>query len=175
MAAKRLIDSAIRLLFQAEDLLAINLIAMSAHQVIVDLGRYHRPGKSLEDEVNRFIPKDQRKLYWRILKAPSNFVKHADRDPKKTLGEISPDFIEETLYLAILHFCHLDQQTSREMEVFRVWYLSNRPDRIQHTNVREDNPLLQKFLEQADKPREDQLLYCRGLLVYLKEMSSRKR
>jgi hypothetical protein len=80
-AATRQMNTAIELYFHELDEVSIHTLAAAAHNLLTDLSsaapqqtviqRYIRPGKLREFE--------------NAIRAPQNFLKHADRDPAATL------------------------------------------------------------------------------------------
>jgi len=70
--ARRQIREAVRLFFGARDPVAIHTLIASAHQILGDISD-KRGAQSVLKNVKR-------------VNYPFNFLKHADRDPRSTLG-----------------------------------------------------------------------------------------
>jgi hypothetical protein len=81
--ARRLIHATIRMLWQNEDPIAINLLAQSADMLTADL-LVNKIGSDMIWD-SQVIVKENKKELLGIVRKPSNFVKHADRDPEAML------------------------------------------------------------------------------------------
>jgi hypothetical protein len=163
-AARRQIDSAIRMLFQNEDPIAIHTLCMAAFRILRDLAE--KCGDSYIHNVTKDIIKaGMEKEFWAVLQGPANFFKHADRDAYAIL-----DVDEEVNDIAMLLTCHyyqnLGHQLSPEMKVLMFWVNVMHPKYL-----REDiQELMKEELSNAKKwlvgqSRQDQLSVCRELLV----------
>jgi len=82
-AARRQLGTAIDLWFDERDPISIHTLIAAAYQVICDLLRH----RGLPDFLyaNPWIRPERRADYARAVRAPANFIKHADRDPKGEL------------------------------------------------------------------------------------------
>lgn len=124
--ARRLIHATIRMIFESEDALAVNLLVQSADRVLSDLIEEN----GLDDVIwNSGIVKTEHiKSLRDFVRRPSNFLKHADQHPEEKLGifEVGP-FSESSLYLAILRYRHLASSFTSHMKFFIGYYLMRNP------------------------------------------------
>jgi hypothetical protein len=81
--ARRLIHTTIRMLWQNEDPIAINLLAQSADSLTSDLLKSKIGRDTIWD--SPVIVKEHKKELLGLLRKPGNFVKHANQDPEATL------------------------------------------------------------------------------------------
>jgi len=134
--AVRQLDAAIRLLFDAGDVVSVHTLAAAAAEVFQDL----LGSKDIESWKNRAVkanPHLEEAEVHRILTTAQNFFKHADRDPEATITfeETDNDMI---IMLAIAEYLELLQdrnknQTDTEMlsipmSVFQFWFFAKRDD-----------------------------------------------
>jgi hypothetical protein len=114
--AQRQIKETVRMFFGERDPVAIHTLIASAHQILTDIGE-KRGAKGA------FALKSVQRLNY-----PSNFLKHADRDPdaKINIGPMlrfSGDFIMD----AILLLQQIASDTPMEAKVFWTWFVSKYP------------------------------------------------
>ena len=81
-AARRQLETAIRIYFSEGDPVATHTLAAAAHQLLADLSKARGSAPMLTDSLLRMIRQDQVKQARDRFNAAANFFKHADRDPR---------------------------------------------------------------------------------------------
>ena len=95
-AARRQLDAAIGLYFAEGDAVAIHTLVGAAHLLIGDLSKTAKQ----ETLVQKFIRPDKQREFIDAIRAPQNFLKHADRDPEAT-RDLNPHATELMLFIEI--------------------------------------------------------------------------
>lgn len=120
-AARRELDSGIRLLFAKEDALAVHTIAFAAYGLLSDLSKAAGRTKTL-----RLLEEDaslrEGKQFWEDLKQLANFLKHADRDPDSVIEGIPEECNEAILFVGCFLLRELDQLSSPETQAMWLWH-----------------------------------------------------
>lgn len=78
-AAKRQVDSAIRLLFIDADPVVIHTLAMAGFSIINDIAQVSDI-KTLR--ITDYVRPEMERKFWEAVKGTANFLKHADKDPE---------------------------------------------------------------------------------------------
>lgn len=78
-AARRNLDAALRAWFANEDPLAVHTLIAAAHEVLSDVAAARGLADALYDSPR--IKPEYRALWHKAVRAPANFLKHANRDP----------------------------------------------------------------------------------------------
>ncbi len=163
-AARRQLDSAIRMLFQNEDPIAIHTLCMAAFRILRDLAE--KGGDSyIHKLVKAIILPGMENEFWGALQGPANFFKHADRDAAAILGDVDEELNDIAMLLTCHYYQNLCHQLTPEMMVLMTWV------NLMHPNYwREDiQVLIEPDLSYARRllvgqSRQDQLSVCRQLL-----------
>jgi len=123
-AAKRQIETAIRLWFYSGDPVSIHTLATAAHRILHDLGRKRGLASVLRQwpGVRPEHKKELRSLFTRY----ENFFKHADKDPEALL-DFNPEATEVFIFDAVLIYRSLTQEVSPILETFKAWMLVHKP------------------------------------------------
>ncbi len=145
-AAKRQIDSAIRMMFSGEDVLAVHTVVAAAHRIVLDLAEKRNLAPYTESisktiatlyrqSFGATIP-DHKLQYWaaqfekekfrRYLNHPANFLKHADKDAEKVLDQDSLQ-TDELLLASCVTYAKLGLNYTPEMIAFIRWHLAVYP------------------------------------------------
>lgn len=122
-AAKRQLDTAIRLMFGGDDPLAVHTLAGAVASLLDDILKKKEGVETWHKHVSDVTGLDPVQV-GRVLRSAQNFLKHADRDHDAML-DFDPSFADEILILATLNIGELEA-LSREMQVFQAWYLARR-------------------------------------------------
>lgn len=163
-AARRQLDSAIRMLFQNEDPIAIHTLCMAAFRILRDLTE--KGGDSyIHKVVKAIIKPGMEKEFWAVLQGPANFFKHADRDADAILDDVDEELNDIAMLLTCHYYQNLGYQLTPEMIVLMLWV------NVMHPNyLGEDIQVLMKEeLSNARRwlvgqSRQDQLSVCGQLL-----------
>ncbi|UTG91796.1 hypothetical protein [Geobacter sulfurreducens] len=124
---RRQIDSAIRMFFSEEDVVALHSVAAAAHGVLRDLARHQGITKSVKD--SPLIADTARSEFLRAVNYPQNFFKHADSDPN---GKMAFRHNGTAFFVldAIVLYVALDKPLTHEMVIFLMWAQLRFPDLI---------------------------------------------
>jgi hypothetical protein len=112
---------AIRLHFEGGDPVAVLALASGASHIFADLTQLRCPEKSWDRRAREVVNLSS-KEYFDVLRAPSNFLKHADRDPDATLRWKVQD-TEALMMAAVMNAGELDG-LSAAASVFQLWYIA---------------------------------------------------
>ena len=129
-AAERQLREAIRLFLEGRDPLAIHTLASAAAQITADLLR----GKGVPSIIRSgaMIREERRAEVLRIIRAPENFLKHADNDPAVVL-RFNPDATPFFIFATIAEFQILTDRLFPGADVFLIWFYMKYPDVIAET------------------------------------------
>jgi hypothetical protein len=123
-AAKRQLETAIRLWFHSGDPVSVHTLAAASHQLLHDLAK--RSGISTLLRGAAQVKPEYRKEYVRLMSSYENFFKHADRDPERLL-KFNPAATEFFLFDAIFTYQALTTENPPLMSTFKFWALIHHP------------------------------------------------
>lgn len=158
-AAQRQIDIAIELLFLNKDPVSVHTLAMAAFSILKDLaegrGQYQTLVKATEK-----IRKDKLPLFWRLLKEPSNFFKHADNDPETT-KEFSDVVNDGWIMLGISLYQELGYPLTQHMKGYNRWFMVFHPEFLQNSRLKNVIQGVTKMFSESAGPlsRNEQLAF----------------
>ena len=115
-AARRQIDSAVGLYFDEGDEVSIHTLVGAAHILITDLSST----ANQETLIERHIKREKRWEFEKAIRAPQNFLKHADRDPQAVL-DFEPHATELLLLIDIETFRELTGSITDSMKAFLTY------------------------------------------------------
>ncbi len=125
-AARRQLESAIRLFFVSGDPVAIHSLAAAARNLLRDLMRAENREAGLDAIFKQQVrPEKLGEVRALIAEAP-NFFKHADRDPERVL-EFYPRTTEFLLWDACVLYETLTDHKDPLLAVFLVWFALSNP------------------------------------------------
>jgi hypothetical protein len=131
-AAKRQLETAVRLWFFSGDPVSIHTLTAAAHQVLHDIGK-KRGAPTLLRDLPGVRPENLRHLRT-LVSRYENFFKHADQDSGAVL-DFNPEATEIYMLDAVLAYESLTQEVVPVLSTFKAWvfinqpYLMNEPDR----------------------------------------------
>jgi hypothetical protein len=123
-AARRQIETAIRLWFFSGDPVSIHTLAAAAHQVLHDIGK----GRGFPTAL-RNLPGVRPEAIKRLRKLVSryeNFFKHADHDADALL-DFNPEATEVFLLDAVTTYESLTQEVVPILSTFKAWMFLQNP------------------------------------------------
>ncbi len=125
-AARRQIETAIRLLFANDDAICIHVIASSAQIIVTDVCRNH--GKNtVTDMLAEYIRPEALKDFRRILKSPYNYFKHAKRDTDTELAHFDEGMNDIILWFAVIDYITAFSKPTATMLCFLAWFIAVNP------------------------------------------------
>ena len=120
-AARRQLETAIRIYFSDGDPVATHTLAAAAHQLLADLTRARGSTPMLTEPLLTMVRQDQVKQARDRLKAAANFFKHADRDP----GDIHTFNLSQTEFI-LVDACYKYKELTGELvpvlAVYTGWF-----------------------------------------------------
>lgn len=120
------LEAAIRNLFIDEDLIAAHLLTWSALEVISDVGKARGRVTLRTKMASKFSP-EVRQRWRRAEHDHYNFMKHADRDPDRTI-RLAPDMTFFALHVSCRDFQTVFDDLSPVMAIYIAWYLRQNPE-----------------------------------------------
>ncbi len=126
-AAERQLRESIRLFFEERDPLAIHTLACAASQVTADLLK----AKGLPSIVRSgaMIRAERRAEVLLAIRAPENFLKHANSDPEAVL-DFPPAATPYFIFAALAEFQTLTGRLPLGAQAFMTWFYLKYPDVI---------------------------------------------
>ena len=124
-AAKRQLETAIRLYFHNADPVSIHTLAFAAHTILSDLNKKKKGFPMLLDGV--LVPEKFRKKFKRIINTAKNHFKHANKDPNATV-DFRPHTNEFVLLDACEKYLDLTGENVPQFAIFKSWFLLKNPD-----------------------------------------------
>ena len=128
-AARRQIDSAIRMLFMNEDPVSIHTIAAAADRILRNIAET----KGNIDAHVRFkdlIKPGMEKEFWFYMNRASNFLKHADKDPDSIYDDFNEESNDWILLIACYYYRDLGHTLTPEMHSLAYWMMLIHPNII---------------------------------------------
>jgi hypothetical protein len=122
-AAQRQLSVAIRMLFTDQDPVAVHTLAGAASIVFTDLVEHFAPDKSwdrMAQEDNNLSASE----YFKIIRQPQNFLKHA-RDDHTDVFNFDASDTEALIMMAVMNASEIAPM-STEAQVFQLWFLAAR-------------------------------------------------
>lgn len=124
-AAKRQLETVIRLYFHDGDPVSIHTLVSAAYNVIRDVNvNRGGPPMIVKDQFIDFVKPEYHKEIRDKLNEAENFFKHADRDHNKTI-DFNPDQSEMLILDAISHYFKLTGEYTPLFKIFQSWYMAN--------------------------------------------------
>ena len=152
-AAQRQLSVAIRMLFSGQDPVAVHTLAGAASIIFTDLVERLAPDNSwdkmAQEDNNLKAPE-----YFRIVRKPQNYLKHA-RDDHADVLVFDPVDTEGLIMLAVMNASEIAPM-SMEAQVFQLWFLAARypPECAEESPFRD---AIQLFGDLLNAPRTERL------------------
>jgi hypothetical protein len=129
-AARRQLDGALDLWFRDGDPVAIQTLISAAWQILQDLNEKKGNTEStMLGWAKIHVYPEHLEECMRLIRAPANFFKHADRDPYEVL-EYNPKAAESEFVLAIHGHADLGEQPTDLQVAFINWLCVHKPHLI---------------------------------------------
>ncbi len=123
-AAKRQLETAIRLYFRDEDPVSIHTLACAAYNVIRDVNREQGGCLLIKDEfVAVYVKPGHEREVRNKLNEAENFFKHADRDHLERI-EFDPDASAFIIWDATRGYFRIAREWSPLFQVFNLWFVA---------------------------------------------------
>lgn len=174
VVAQRQLVAAIRLLYEAADVVPIYSLAANAWEIIDSLAT-RAAVNSVSNETRGHLPigKD---LKFNYINSPyRNFFKHADRDPDATLPAPTHGNVESLVFLAVEDYLRLHGVSPIEFQVYQLWYLAKYEEKLSpDAKSRLLNDVRKAFPNIQALSRDEQLSMGRSFLASAQDDSELK-
>jgi len=120
-AARRQLETAVRLYFSEADPVSIHTLTSAAYQVLSDVNRARGGVPMLKEQIPTWVRPDATVEAKRRLNDAANFFKHADHDHDEVL-EFNEGPTELLLYDAVRKYRELTGETVPVLAVYDVWF-----------------------------------------------------
>ncbi len=120
-AARRQLESAIRLYFKEGDPVSIHTLTSAAYQLLSDINKQRGGKPMLKDWITQLVRPDAVTEACKRLNEAQNFFKHADRDSAETLA-FSPTQTELILHDACHKYWELASELVPFFAVYQAWF-----------------------------------------------------
>ena len=124
-AAKRQLETAIRLWFFSQDPVSTHTLAAAANQILHDIGK-KRNSPSMLRNLQCVRPEYETKVREAVSRY-ENFFKHADKDPDGLL-DFNPDATQMYLLDSVLTYQNLTQEVTSIFGAFKIWMFIKFPE-----------------------------------------------
>ncbi len=125
-AARRQLETAIRLYFAYGDEVSIHTLTAAAYSLLRDINE-HRHGEAMLKDLHLLLPDDLAGKFKSYINRPENFLKHADKDPDG-VDELEPKWTEVLLWEASRKYCEITGEQDKLMITFVLWFVAHQPE-----------------------------------------------
>lgn len=133
-AARRQLDTAIRLYMSGRDDVSIHTLAHAAHRVLMDVAAKKGIDGYLFGHLMGVIKPEMKDEFLTKMNAAANFFKHADRDSGEVL-EFNPEQTVFWLWDACILYQSLTGEYTDLMQCYWTWFGIQYPDAIKDTEI----------------------------------------
>lgn len=127
-AAKRQLETVIRLYFADGDPVSIHTLTAAAYNVIRDVTAKRGTTRMLvKDQLLEYVKPESKKLFLGKINEAENFFKHADRDSETTL-DFNPDMSEMLMVDACSQYHQLTGEMPPLFRIYIAWFMANYQD-----------------------------------------------
>jgi hypothetical protein len=120
-AARRQLETTVRLYFSEADPVSIHTLMSAAYQVLLDVNCARGGSPMLKEQIPTWVRPDATEEAKHRLNEAANFFKHANRDSDEVL-EFSAGPTELLLYDAIRKYRELTGETVPLFTVYNAWF-----------------------------------------------------
>ena len=125
-AARRQLETAIKLYFEYGDEVSIHALAAAAYSLIRDINE-HRGGEPMLKDLHLFLSDGLAREFRKYINRPENFLKHADKDPDG-VDDLEPRWTEALLWEASRKYCEMTGEQNKLMLTFVFWFVERQPE-----------------------------------------------
>jgi hypothetical protein len=119
-AARRQLETAVRLYFSEADPVAIHTLVSASYQLLADVNRARGGAPMLKEQAPTWVRPDATDAAKRKLNEAANFFKHANRDHNEVI-EFSQSPTELLLYDAVWKYRELTGELVPILGVYDAW------------------------------------------------------
>ncbi len=121
-AARRQLETAIKLFFIDGEVVSIHTLTSAAYQVLYDVNRAICGKPMIKDMISQKVKPNFIKIVLDKFNESTNYFKHADRD-YNDIHEFKPEETEINLFDACLKYYELTQDRLPLMRLYTIWYM----------------------------------------------------
>jgi hypothetical protein len=125
-AARRQLESAVRLYFAYGDEVSIHTLAAAAYSLVRDINE-HRHGEPMLKDLHLLLPDGLSREFRNYINRPENFLKHADKDPD-AVAELEPRWTEVLIWEASRKYCEMTGKQNKILITFVFWFVAHQPE-----------------------------------------------
>jgi hypothetical protein len=129
-AARRQLETAIRLYFDYGEPVSIHTLCAAGYNIVRDVKRATSPDGPVETwmlkDMGQLLDTDEAREFLRHINHAENFFKHADRDPT-AVCTFSPQQTEVLLLDAVRTFIALTGDRPPLFDLYSVWFIAQNP------------------------------------------------
>jgi hypothetical protein len=127
-AAKRQLETAIRLYFSDGDPVSIHTLTGASYNILRDITKHKGVEPMLfKDRMLDSVKPEYREMFIKKVNGAENFFKHGDRDHEAAL-DFNADMSELLIIDACAQYKKLAGEEPSLFAIYRVWFTANRPD-----------------------------------------------
>ena len=127
-AAKRQLETAIRLYFHQGDPVSIHTLVSAAYNIIRDVNaKRGGPKMVMKEQLFNYVKPEMHVEFHNLLHKAENFFKHANRDHDASL-EFSPSESELLIFDACTKYWELSGEQPPLFQIFRGWFMAVREE-----------------------------------------------
>ena len=164
-AAARQLETAIDLYFANADSLSVHTLAFASFKLLFDLYPHRR-----DDDFAQRIDQMMAAEGWKLMSAPANFLKHADRDPDAVLNQHDPRQGMCIIGLATLLYRNLTGDLTLKMRAFDSWVEEEGHDELGIVEVDTNQERVAKHKNMRDTiramPHDEKIRFARAYYQY---------
>lgn len=129
-AARRQLETAVKLWFDEEDAVSIHTLVAAAHRVVHDVAEHHGMDGAVLIDSNRLTQWGYNaKEFKKAIRQAETFFKHAENDPEDTYT-FATGQTEFLLYSAIECYHRLDPTKSKMLALYMAWLHFHHPQTL---------------------------------------------
>ena len=124
-AARRQLETAIRLYFSQCDPVSIHTLISAAYNVLRDINKKLGGDKLLmKDGLIERVKEGHEKEAWQLINKAENFFKHADKDHEEIL-EFNPNLSEYLMWEACAIYVELTSESPPLFKLYHSWFIAH--------------------------------------------------
>lgn len=136
------LETAIKLFFEQRDMVSAHTLASAADEILEDLFEHRKEeilkrrgdkGKegiytSWENLFELYVKPEYRSEWFKKMRDPQNFFKHAEKDPDRILEFSGIKFVETKLFKAVTNYCLVFDEMPMPLSLFFTYFISRHPN-----------------------------------------------
>ncbi len=130
------LETACVLFYEHADVVPIHVLASAAWEIIQPIAKA-RGVRTTRQELESIVePHTDVEAFRSYLAHPYNFMKHGRRDADAVLDDFQPEYVQFTLFAAVMDYQRIFEEYLPAMLVYRVWFMLQHPNIVLSPNLR---------------------------------------